>query len=159
MTGAPTVLVLASDRPVARAIRWATRGPASHVAIGLGAGVLHAQGHGVMLETRSALEGDGYKRLAEYLVLRDVRPGLTHALSQHGKPYDVGDLLGWLVRPRRRRMLLDGNRPRWTCVRLVLALDPDRTRIPEWASLDPGLTTPTDLWRSMEGATSFHRLA
>ncbi len=154
----PTVLVLSTDRPLGRAIRWFTRGPASHVAIGLGDHVIHARDRGVTYEPRAALGEQHYALLAEYAVLADVRPGLAHVLNQHGKPYDVSDLLGWLVRPRRRRVQLDGQRPRWTCVRLALALDPDRSRIPEWASLDPGLTTPTDLWRSMEGA-SFHRVA
>ena len=154
----PTILVLTSDRPVGRAIRWFTRGPATHVAIGIGGDVIHARDRGVTYEPRAALGDQHYALLAEYAVLRDVRAGLAHVFSQHGKPYDVGDLVGWLVRPRRRHVQLDGHRPRWTCVRLALALDPDRTRIPEWTSLDPGLTTPTDLWRSMEG-TSFQRVA
>lgn len=157
--GTPTILVLTSDRPLGRVIRWFTAGPASHVAIGLGDHVLHARGAGVIFEPRERLGEQHYARLAEYAIQADVRSGLGHVLGQLGKPYDVGDLFGWLVRPRRRAVKLDGARDRWTCVRLALALDPERTQIPEWYAIDPGLATPTDLWRSMEGGLSFVRVA
>jgi hypothetical protein len=158
MIGQPTILVLTNDGPTGRLIQWFTGGPASHVAIGLGDHALHAHREGVALEPRTTIGEHGYRLLAEYRVLRDVRLGLTYALQQLGKPYDVGDVLGWPFRARRAHWRLDGHRPRWTCVRLVLVLDPDRRQIPEWALLDPGKVTPTDLWRSLEGP-SFVRIA
>lgn len=154
----PGILFLTSNRPIGKLIRWFTKGPVTHVAITLEDHVLHATGAGVVLEPRHKLVSEGYHELAEYLVVPDVVPGLSLALRQVGKGYDVADLVGWPRRVRTPRIpRTDLDRPRWTCTRLVLVLDAGRTVIPEWRHLDAAMVTPTELLATMTGP-SFARV-
>lgn len=147
------VLFTTADDVASRSIQIFTGSRISHVALVLegaaGDEVIHAVGEGVVHEPRERLYGKRrYRDVAEFVILPPVE--LSGVLARLGQPYDYPEIASrpvlkglraaapWLpaaIASRRRR----------SCARLVLDLDPDRRRIPEWRDVSRHSATPADL--------------
>lgn len=144
-------------------VQLGTLSRVDHVSIGLGDHLLHAHEKGVVLEPRAAWFGKPTQRwLGEYEILPDVSEGLASCLQRVGEPYDrVGIarvFLGHLWGRTLSAMTLDlssASRAH-TCSSLVLMLDPDGSKIPEWRDLASGSVVPVDLHRRL--GASFRRI-
>jgi len=141
-----------------------TESRATHVAIGLGAELLHAQENGVCLDPRGYWFGTRKQKLvAEFAILPDVTDGASRALSH------VGERFGWFyvfkagllrrLAPLLRSLGLDPVYQQ-SCTQLVLQLDPQGERIVEWQGLWPrAALAPSDLLEVASWGPSFRRIA
>lgn len=147
-------------------IRIGTWSATSHVGIGLGNWILHADDAGVVLEPKDFLfRQQQQRRVAEYSIIPNVRGGLDEALTHIGKRYDypgvvrVGflRLLKLLGSPLHRSL---GSVPddAHVCSAFVMLLDREGQRIPEWRGMNRAGCTPADLLGVAETGPSFLRI-
>lgn len=153
-----------SDDLFSLGVRAYSMSPICHVAIGLGPAanqLLHARTKGVVLEPRSRFR---MRSIGDFLILRDVTPGLAFCLSQVGRPYDMTEISSRpLLSLLRRIMPLAPNANAtpgaWSCVRFAMMLDPNALQLTEWRDLDPLTATPSDLYQRCVYGTNFARVS
>jgi hypothetical protein len=159
-----SLLFVAADTFVSRAIRFITRSRVSHVAIGGFAlesmpVVIHADLGGVQVTPRARFLTKN-ALVAEYDILPPVN--LSAALERLGERYDFAGLAGYLPVLFWRRLGRAIKNPlaahnATVCSELVLALD-DARAVPEWIDLDPETATPQDLLARCSQGASFRQV-
>jgi hypothetical protein len=142
-----------------------TKSVATHCALGIGIDgpLLHAYDKGVVLEPRQDwFVGLKQTLVAEFQIMPDVSYGVGKALGHVGKKYDWWHVLrAGILRtlwPSLRSLGKD-SRDRFACAQLILEIDPQGERIPEWRHLWRDAIAPSDLLECALWGPSFRRIA
>jgi len=154
----PTLVFTSGFDPFQLLINIGTFSRAGHVAIGIGAELLHAYEPGVRVDSREYWFGVKKQRLIyECEIVPDVMAGLAECASRIGEPYDVVGVLRamfWLTLKRFASPLQRpgaASKTSHTCASFAMLLDPDGIMIPEWRELERGIVTPADLLLAARG--------
>lgn len=167
----PRILFMTGQDPFSVSVQMMTYSDVSHCGIVIPSEatqpemVLHAAGRGVKYEPRARLVSKyRFSDIAEYEILPDVSDGVIFLLKQVGKRYDNEEIVSRVIlrvlqvaSPWVTKAALPSP-DQWTCARLAMAVDPTRTRLPEWKSLDPDSVTPIDLLTATDGGPHFRRV-
>ena len=167
VAGAPTIVFLTTDMLLSRFIRWLTKSPVSHVALGLtleGVPVLlQADIGGVQITLRESFLKK-HKLVSEYAF---TSPGIENALARGvreiGERYDYVGLVGFFVvvvgRLLGRRIKNPlASRKAVVCSEFIVGLDREGFCVPDWRGLDPETTTPGELLAICRGSSAFRRV-
>lgn len=152
----------ASRGLLGRFVRWFTRSPINHTWIAVRSMglelIIHSTVGGVQVDLRDKWEKRN-RVVEEYRVIPDVTEGFHKAMSYLGDRYDYLGLLGFVPYYIGRWFGRKVKNP-WASTRAVVCSElivrlRAGGKLPEWDSLDPESTAPSDLLEACQNSEHF----